>query len=422
MNQFTGLERRLARVLSALPGVKRRVKKIYQRLIYVFTRSKSPYSCVSILREFDPAGETFFGYYDKSPLSAGGRYVLYHRSRRKTSLLPDPAVPVDIVVYDLQDMRELFHLQSRAYNWQQGARLHWLDEDRFVYNDFENGNYVARIGSIESRAITSVVGFPVYDTYGNTAISLNFERLNALRPDYGYRNLRKLRRKELMNLGGDGVFRVDLKYNRCELIVPLDKLSTYALKDLPMNTLHKVNHLMINPSGDKFIFLHRYFIHGRKYDRLILAGMDGQLSGILADDQMISHYCWMDNTLVLAYMRKSGTGDHFYIIDTDSYAVRIVDQEVLGRYGDGHPSVNRGRMLFDTYPNRARMKELLIYDLKERKLNKLGEFFESFNYYGETRCDLHPRWSAGGEQIFFDSVHTGQRQLYMIDITEKAVR
>ena len=419
MNQFSGLERRLANMLSAFPGVKKAVKKLYQRLVFMFSRSKSNYSCIQVLREFEDSGETFFGYYDKSPLNKKSRYVLYHRTHYPTSRLPDPAHPVDIVIYDLAGSRELFHLRSTAYNWQQGSRLHWLDGDRFIFNDFEDGDYVSRIGSVSSRGIDSIIGFPVYDTCGNTALSLNFERLNLLRPDYGYRNKGKFTKEDLLKLENDGIFRVDLEKNKQELIISLGELAVYELNNLPVDTLHKVNHLMISPAADKFVFLHRYYVRGRKFDRLILAGMDGKLSGVLSDQQMISHYCWLDNEVLLAYMRQFETGDQYYLLNTGTRETRILNGSVLAKYGDGHPSIHSGMMLFDTYPNRARMKELLIYDLESRELLKLGDFYESFRYYGETRCDLHPRWSADGRHIFLDSVHTGHRKLYMIELKDQ---
>ena len=62
------------------------------------------------------------------------------------------------------------------------------------------------------------------------------------------------------------------------------------------------------------------------------------------------------------------------------------------------------------------MKNLFIYNNDTLKLNKLGEFLESFNFYNETRCDLHPRFSFDGKKIFFDSVHSGKRQLYMMEL------
>ena len=415
MDNFSGFERKLANLLSRFPHLKLKVKKLYQRIVYFSSGRNTEVSCVYKYRILESVKESFFGYYDKSPVNTHNQYALFHRSSHYTSRYPEPEFPVDIVVYNLKNDKELFHLHSRAYNWQQGSRLHWLDEDRFIFNDFESGEFIARIGSVKSREVISVIDFPVYDTFGGMAISLNYERLDKLRPDYGYRNKRAVREIDLTELDNDGVFRIDLENNLHELIIPLRELANYKL-DVPGNTLHKVNHLMFSPEGDKFIFLHRYFIGERKFDRLILANLEGKILNILADDQMISHYCWADNDVVIAYMRQFGSGDNFFKIDTNTLTTKILNKDLLEAFGDGHPTVNLNQMLFDTYPNKARMKELFIYDMTDGQLQKVGEFFESFKYYGETRCDLHPRWSQDGRYIFFDSVHTGERRLYMIDL------
>jgi len=57
-----------------------------------------------------------------------------------------------------------------------------------------------------------------------------------------------------------------------------------------------------------------------------------------------------------------------------------------------------------------------MFNLKSKNLKKLGEFFQSFSFYGETRCDLHPRFSFDGRKVFFDSVHEGKRYLYMMEL------
>ena len=84
--------------------------------------------------------------------------------------------------------------------------------------------------------------------------------------------------------------------------------------------------------------------------------------------------------------------------------------------GDGHPNIfNEEWMLFDTYPNRSRIKSLNKLNLKTKEVVKIGEFFESFDFTGESRCDLHPRWSPKGDYIFIDSVHeSNNRKLYIL--------
>jgi Tol biopolymer transport system component len=69
----------------------------------------------------------------------------------------------------------------------------------------------------------------------------------------------------------------------------------------------------------------------------------------------------------------------------------------------------------DTYPDKARMQHLIMANWKTGEARKLGEFFHGFEYDGQTRCDLHPRFSPDGKSIFFDSVFDGRRRLYRLD-------
>jgi hypothetical protein len=63
------------------------------------------------------------------------------------------------------------------------------------------------------------------------------------------------------------------------------------------------------------------------------------------------------------------------------------------------------------------MQHLTLNNLETGKSINLGEFFHGFKYYGETRCDLHPRFSHDGKSVFVDTVFEGQRKLKQIDIS-----
>ena len=183
--------------------------------------------------------------------------------------------------------------------------------------------------------------------------------------------------------------------------------------------LHKVNHIMISPDGKRFMFLHRYFINGQRFDRLMVADHKGENLKLLCDDDMVSHCCWLDNHTIIGYLRDKQYGDKFYKVEVNSGEKEILGKGIIDKYGDGHPTVNKGRLLFDTYPDKARMKHLFVFDLERNELEEIGEFYESLSYYNETRCDLHPRFSPAGDKIFFDSVHEGKRQLYWINLREQ---
>ena len=111
-------------------------------------------------------------------------------------------------------------------------------------------------------------------------------------------------------------------------------------------------------------------------------------------------------------MRGVSKEDRYYSIDISDNKIHILDK--LNGYGDGHPHINEHLLITDTYPNKSRMKELLLYDFNSNELRSIGEFYEPFNYYGQTRCDLHPRISFDKKYFFIDSVHDGERHLYMI--------
>jgi Tol biopolymer transport system component len=144
--------------------------------------------------------------------------------------------------------------------------------------------------------------------------------------------------------------------------------------------------------------------------------VDGSNLKVVANDEMVSHCYWYDDSNIFAYLRDRSIGDNYYLVDIHSTQKKKVGKGGIDLFGDGHPSVHGNKILFDTYPDKSRMKHLFIYNVETANLNELGEFYESFDYYGETRCDLHPRFSFDGKKVFFDSVHEGKRNLYMMNI------
>ena len=95
-----------------------------------------------------------------------------------------------------------------------------------------------------------------------------------------------------------------------------------------------------------------------------------------------------------------------------------VHLKTSGNMGDGHPSVFKNQMIYDTYPDRSGMKHLYLFDFEKKKQIELGSFYEPLKFYQESRCDLHPRFSKDGTRVFFYSVHTGKRKLYYIQLEE----
>lgn len=412
------IERKLARLLSSFPGIKRTIKYSYQWFNYILNKPKRPFETEFSLHELGEEHlESFFGYYDKSPLNATNEYAVFQQTRYATHLKPSAKKPVEVVLYHLASRKMLHQWETTAYNWQQGAKPMWLDERHFSFNYFdpEKKIYRAKIIDTQKPFIAKVSNTPLYDTNAKTGLSLSFERLNDVMPDYGYRNLEN---KSDFDYNKEGIIKVDPKNGEAELFISIAQIIDLHPQKSMEKATHWFNHIQLSPDGENFIFLHRWMQNGKKYDALILSDIEGLNIKCLADDGMVSHCFWKNEREIVSYMRDHKSGDHYYLINVESGFRSKIGDEKWDGFGDGHPHVFKNQMVFDTYPNRSRMKALFLYDFDSQKLTQLGAFLEPLKYFGESRCDLHPRFSKDGTKVFFDSVHSGKRRLYFIDLEE----
>ncbi|OKZ10657.1 MAG: hypothetical protein BHV75_09445 [Bacteroides oleiciplenus] len=323
------------------------------------------------------------------------------------------------MLFDIEHSRVLLDIETRTYNWQQGCRTHWLNDEFFILNDFDDiaQRYIARVYSAIQLKEIKRFNYPVQDSFGlDYFLSINYRRINTLRPDYGYRNLSKMNDIELRQLNNDGIWKIDYSEGTSLLLYSLEQIANFETENVDLNAFHKVNHLMINKTGDKFIFIHRYLKKNVRFDRLLLADVRGNLLKVLADNEMVSHCCWLNENTIFAYLRGIDNIDSYYSIDIQTGKMTLFDNSLFRKYGDGHPSSNGRFILSDSYPDKALHQHLLLYDMKSGEAKELGSFFHGLSYNEETRCDLHPRLSPDAKRVFFDSVCNGKRQLYYIDL------
>lgn len=419
MAQFSQRERLIASLLSATPGLKKFVKHLYILINALIYRKNYRFQilderCGEIERT-ERDGETFFGYYDKSPESISER-ILFNEATSATLKKPSVCNPIKIWARDVQGHKDTLVAETTSYTWQQGCRAMWLNKNEILFNVFEEGQYKAvRYSVINSRRMTEYP-YPVQDAYRDKFyISLNYRRVMRLRPDYGYRNLVPLSDEEMQSTNHDGLWRIDLITGENELVVTLSDVMNLCPKASSSHSLHKLNHVMIAPDGKKMIFIHRWYSGKRRFDRLILS--DYHRLRVLADDDMVSHICWVNDQILFGYFRHNGKAG-FYYLDTENESVTSCDAVNAVAGGDGHPSCYGGRwIVFDSYPDKSRMQHLYLYDRQKGKVIPLLELYHGIGYSGECRCDLHPRFSSDGRHIYFDTVYSGQRRFARIDIT-----
>jgi hypothetical protein len=216
---------------------------------------------------------------------------------------------------------------------------------------------------------------------------------------------------------------------------------------------HTVEHLMINPNGTRFCFLHRFPLNdGGIYSRLLTADLDGSNLYLLTEGA-VSHLCWRNNKQILAWTRDQSfipklryhnlfqnslvrwilkwgrrhskdpicqyiIGDSYRLFTDCTQNIERIGTGILNEDGHCSFSPNGHWILTDTYPDKNHNRTLILYHLSSKQRLEIGRFYSSPNFVGILNCDLHPRWNRIGTQICIDSTHEGDRQIYVIDVEQ----
>lgn len=417
-----GLEQQINYQLNKYPKIKKKIKRFYQLIMYSLSDKVKVVGDVHRLSPDDDQNEYFFGYYDKSPWDKEDRYVLCMRAKNTWSDV-SPREKAHILLIDTNkdasDHNRVKKIaETKSWNVQQGCMLQWLGPDynrKIIYNDFRDGDYVSIILDIVTKK-EKVVPAPVYSVSsdGKFALTLDFSRLYNLRPGYGYYN--KKEETEGINLPDDyAIWKINLETNEVNGLLKYTDFANFKPREemKNINAIHKVNHIMINPSNDRFMVLYRWLINDRKYSRLITCNIDGSDMYLLSDDDMVSHCFWRNNNEILAFENKMDSGPGYYLMKDKTNEYIRCRQDLTE---DGHPSFSPdGKyVVTDTYPDRNRIQSIKIMDGNNinENVNVIAKVFSPFKYDNDTRCDLHPRWNRNSDKICFDSVFEGSRGLY----------
>ncbi|MFW6414393.1 MAG: hypothetical protein ACOCZS_03730, partial [Verrucomicrobiota bacterium] len=366
-------------------------------------------------------GHYFFGYFDKYQIDQTERFLLVNKAHFMHRQ-PRADDELELGLIDIADNNSYHPLtKTYAWCWQQGCMLQWLPGGKsteFIYNDRRNGQFVAVKADIE-RGELEVFPRPIYalSPDGKWALSVNFARLAAERPGYGYEGVPDPWEDEL-HPEEDGIYAMNLENSEYKLIISLDQLAHFPPnRRQPGDGKHWSNHLAVSPNCERFMFLHRWKITDGSYiTRFFTSDREGNNIRLLNDCNMTSHMGWIDDHRIIAFANRDHWG--YYIFFDGSSEVREVGAGLFD--DDGHCTCSTdGRwMLTDTYWHPVtNERTLILYDMKKVVRYNLGYFWSDPNLPRPARCDLHPRWSRDEKMVTFDSLHEGFRGVYAMDIS-----
>lgn len=414
MSNFNPIEQKIASFLNRYPTVKQLSKNAYHWLNYQvygdndFQYELHPKADLYDIPEWfglkNQHAPQFVGYYDITPCNNQMNALFVHEQADDDS--------IGIVVYQQND-RQVIDTSS-AWNFQQGSRTQWhpTQEDKILFNDVISDGLIAKQTSITGE-VERTFAYPIQavNPNGTDYVSLNYHRLDRNRPDYGY----GLDGGSLNSPEAEGLRLIAFDSEQETLFISLQSLMHRADTNTN-NANHYVNHALYDPSGQKFVFMHRWQGERGRTSRLYASDFSGNLTSLL--EGIVSHFCWLDENKLIVWGQTDDFGSGYHIICTDTGSIEYVNS--LAEWGDGHPSVSPDEqyIVTDTYPDRTRKRHLLLYDLQNDRVTKIGSFFEPLKYGGPNRCDLHPRWSPDGTAVSIDSTHTGSRRSYIVDVTD----
>ena len=369
-----------------------------------------------------PGRQTWFGYYDHTPFDMNGSRVLVMVGER-WGRTPQPGDEVQLGYFEISQPNN-FHLlgSTTTWCWQQGCRLRWWSrgdgEPELIFcNRLIEGEYGSVLLDPATGSIVETFNSSIYDLdpWGERSLTLNFSRLQRLRPGYGYVDLPDATADEPCP-ENDGVWDFDHATGECRLLVSLRTLVGIKPQPSMQGGEHYINHLSYSPGGERILFFHLWVCGGRRHCRMLVGDRNGQNLKVIQDEGMASHYAWRDDNTILATVHQEGKCA-YCLFDLLAGTRLVFGEGQLVK--DGHPSygVDGITILTDTYRDSCGEQHLMLYG-PECGIRDLGRYFSPSRFTGEWRCDLHPRWDHSGCRIAFDSTHDDWRALYVLDMDD----
>lgn len=417
----------------------------------------------------DDNSSNWFGYYNYDTLNYDQTKMLCNRLP-VDGIAPQKGMSIELGYYDIPS-GDWHHIgESDSWNWQQGAMMQWLpgegNEKKVIYNCSCDGQLVAKIYDIatgESKDINwSIYGIT---PDGKKSISLNLERSYWCRA-YHYESVVNPK-YDCRIAEDDGIFEIDLENNTRKRIISIqDIIATDPRPDFP-TLKHWVEHIMINKTGTKFCFLHRFspeFNVNLYQTRLFIADIDGSNLQVISDWDKVdwSHFGWnrdsfsiysvANNKVASTYkdlgqsstkkvtlkqlvfkilvkvakimpasIRKKLKGGksyyQYYEMDTEGKFVlkELFNQSFFNI--DGHPSFTEdGRyMITDSYPDDKQFQRLIVFDIETKKGIVIAQLFANY-HKTPASCDLHPKLCRNNQYLVVDTAYDDKHHMIMFEL------
>ncbi len=378
-------------------------------------------------------------YYDIPVFDAAGARIAALRHGHPAVRHPGPGDAVEVGLVEAARPGSWHPVgRSTAWSWQQGPMAQWVPPadgagERLVWNDREDGRFVARLVDPAAGGAPRTLPMPIYAVMpdGRSGLSVNMARLQVLRPGYGYAvdgPAPEMERRP----AEDGIWQVPFDGGAPRLVLPLARAVAFLRSRLsPAGRLrHAVtpyhywfNHVKIAPGGGRFTVKLRWRRRGGPWSGRMGVSLTCDTGGgtdLRLLGRATSHVIWLDDTRL--YYFDERRRDMPLVEDTAPEGTRI------GLIGGGLSANVHLRHLPPAPPAAGTLPPRIVYDTPYREAPELWEsgpagedrariaaFSGHVPAKGPFRCDLHPVPDATGARLVVTSTEGGTRQIHLVE-------
>jgi|SRR5690554_823393 len=417
------VERLVYDLLKGNPKLKQTVRNIYQFGFDLLPR-KSEFSINPIsIKE-----SCFLGFHDIQPFSVDNSKLLSNKLSFDLRM-PKEGEVLEVGYIKIADgkLGEFVKLgESTAWNFHKGCRLQWRSADEVVFNSSENNKLVSNVLNLNGTC--STLSYPV-DTVsecGTFATSFSYERLEKYMPGYGYPYTDDISYIDELAPVATGLFLVDLTTGLRKLLVSLQELAERTKnEEASIGSHHYVTHTEFSKDSRFISFLHRWVGQDKqkRYTKLMVYDLkEAKLITLPITNNMASHYVWNYKNQIIAYCNFEGVDCHALLdVENISNSRKVAYPQLNS---DGHQSfINDDQFITDTYPDKWRMAKLSTVDISSNTSKLVASIYSPKKYQTKDftkhiACDLHPRVSADGQLVCFDTVKSGKRSIAIMGLKD----
>lgn len=384
----------------------------------------------------EPGHFLFGGYYDRCAWDPATKRHLALKIPQQDHL-PEPGETAE-VGYVEPGAKEFVRLATtEAWCHQVGALLTWLPgrDGVFVYDDFEQRGAtwapVTRLHHVTDGPCGQWEGH-IYNLSpdGRWASVLDFARLP--RRGYSFARAPLPAERKMPDLDKEGLRILDTKTGKSRMLVTYRQVieahpRAYGFEDWYV----WINQGNFNCDSTRVMFLFRSCAEAHQpspwQTDLFTVNLDG--SGLLCClpepywNRAVSHQIWgrtPREVLVDANWCKRG---HQYVVFQEDRRPIRGERLSDGQTHQGHLNFSPdGKWIAgDTYPVEG-FQSLVLAEVGTARVVPVGRFAHPKVENVDLRCDLHPRWSPDGRYVTVDSVHEGERKIFMLDAKDALKR